>query len=73
MRCLPPVIAPFRLISCDRRLDRTRKFTKPLLYRLSYVGTYFLMILALCERIREIPENSCAQPFGRDREILAEM
>jgi len=38
IRCLPPVYAPLRLIFRDRRMDRTRKFTKPLLYRLSYVG-----------------------------------
>ena len=47
-----------RLIFRDRRLDRTRKFTKPLLYRLSYVGAYFLMILALRERVRECSPNS---------------
>ena len=41
---MPPVDAPFRLIFRDRRLDRTRKFTKPLLYRLSYVGAYLRMI-----------------------------
>jgi len=44
IRCLPPVNTPFRQIFRHRRLDRTRKFTKPLLYRLSYVGAYLRMI-----------------------------
>jgi hypothetical protein len=35
-----------------------RRFTKPLLYRLSYVGADFPMILALRERVRECSENS---------------
>jgi len=33
-----PVDAPLRLIFRQRWPDRYRKFTKPLLYRLSYVG-----------------------------------
>ena len=47
MRRLPPVDAPFRPIFLDRRPDPNRKFTKPLLYRLSYVGACFLIILPL--------------------------
>src|SRR6266568_6514829 len=64
IRCLPPVDAPFRLIFRDRRLDRTRKFTKPLLYRLSYVGADFLVILARSEAASGGTPN--LRPCGRD-------
>ena len=46
------------MIFRDRRPDRNWKFTKPLLYRLSYVGACFLIILALRERVRECSGNS---------------
>src|SRR5919198_1136526 len=36
-----------RLLGVISRLDRRRKFTKPLLYRLSYVGAALPTILAL--------------------------
>src|SRR2546427_10204193 len=58
MRCLPPVDAPFRLIFRDHRPARNWKFTKPLLYRLSYVGACFLIILPVSEGVSGGRENS---------------
>jgi hypothetical protein len=37
-----------------------RRFTKPLLYQLSYVGADFLMILACSEHERDDPQNRCS-------------
>src|SRR3989442_466439 len=68
MRRLPPVDAPFRPIFLDRRPDRNWKFTKPLLYRLSYVGACFLIILPLSEGVSGGRKNS--RP-ARSRSILA--
>src|SRR2546427_2030238 len=68
MRCLPPVDAPFRLIFRDHRPARNWKFTKPLLYRLSYVGACFLIILPLSEGVSGGRENS--RP-ATSRSILA--
>jgi len=60
MRCLPPVAAPIPNDFAEFAVQRGQEVTKPLLYRLSYVGADFLKILACAERKRSGPDNRCS-------------
>jgi hypothetical protein len=65
MWCLPPVVAPIPNDFAGFRGHRAQEVTKPLLYRLSYVGADFLMILACSERERDGLWNTCLFPTER--------
>src|SRR6266511_2802100 len=73
MRCLPPDVAPIPNDFVRLRRDCAQEVTKPLLYRLSYVGADFLMILACSERERDDPKNRCPCPRSTWRESPSDL